>query len=102
VSKFRAGAWIVVVAIPVIVSLFLAVHRHYQYVAERLRIEEMEPKDATPRPSSAVFTHPAVVVVGELNRLTVDALDYARTIANEIVAVHVDVTSIERHNNGKS
>ncbi len=96
VSKFRAGAWIVVVAIPVIVSLFLAVHRHYQYVAERLRIEEMEPKETTPRPSSAVFTHPAVVVVGELNRLTIDALDYARTIANEIVAVHVDVTSIER------
>ena len=41
-------------------------------------------------------THPAVVVVGQLNRGTVEALDYARTIADEIVAVHVDIGSTNR------
>jgi len=95
-TKFSQGAWIVVVAVPIIVSLFLAVHRHYQYVAERLSLEGIEPRDYSPRPKVEVATHPAVVVVGQLNRVTIDALDYARTIADEIVAVHVDVGRIDR------
>jgi amino acid transporter len=90
-TKFLAGAWIVAVAIPLIVSLFLAIHRHYQHVAQRLSIQGLPPRGYIPRPKPEVVTHPAVVIVGQLNRGTVEALDYARTIADEIVAVHVDI-----------
>ncbi|BAY29162.1 amino acid permease-associated region [Nostoc carneum NIES-2107] len=90
-TKFLLGAWLVVVAIPVVVGLFSSIHRHYQYVAERLSIQGIAPRSYIPRPKPAVVTHPAVVVVGHLNRGTVEALDYARTIADEIVAVHVDI-----------
>jgi amino acid transporter len=90
-TKFLLGAWLVVVAIPLTVSLFLAIHTHYQYVAERLSIQELAPRTYIPRPQPAVVTHPAVVIVGQLNRGTVEALDYARTIADEIVAIHVDI-----------
>ncbi len=36
ITRFGEGAWMVVVAIPVIVSLFLGVHRHYEGVARGL------------------------------------------------------------------
>ncbi len=95
-TKFRLGAWLVVVAIPVLVSLFLAIGRHYQYVAARLSIQGVPPRSYIPRPKAEVVTHPAVVVVGQLNRGTLEALDYARSIADEIVAVHVDIGSTDR------
>lgn len=90
-TKFLAGAWVVAVAIPLIVSLFLAIHRHYKHVAERLSLQEIPPRGYLPRPKPEVVTHPAIVIVGQLHRGTVEALDYARTIADEIVAVHVDI-----------
>ena len=95
-TKFLAGAWVVAVAIPLIVSLFLAIRRHYKHVAERLSIQGMPPRGYIPRPKPAVVTHPAVVIVGQLNLGTVEALDYARTIADEIVALHVDLGSTDQ------
>lgn len=95
-TKFLLGAWLVVIAIPVVVTLFAAIHRHYQYVAERLSIHDLAPRSYISVPKPAVVTHPAVVVVGQLNRGTVEALDYARTIADKIVAVHVDIGSTDR------
>lgn len=95
-TKFLLGAWLVVVAIPLVVWLFLAIHRHYEYVAQRLSIQGLPPRSYVPRPKPTVVTHPAVVIVGQLNRGTVEALDYARTIADEIVAVHVDLNSTDR------
>lgn len=95
-TKFLLGAWLVVVAIPVVVSLFVAIHRHYQYVAQRLSIQDIAPRSYIPKPKPEVITHPALVIVGQLNRGTVEALDYARTIADEIVAVHVDIGSTDQ------
>ncbi len=95
-TKFAAGAWIVVVAIPLIVALFLAIHKHYQYVAERLSIQTLPPRGYIPRPKVAVITHPAIVIIGQLHRGTFEALDYARSIADEIVAIHVDIGSTNR------
>ena len=90
ITKFLLGAWLIVVMIPLIVALFLAVRRHYRYVAERLSIQDLAPRHYIPRPKTVVITHPAIVIVGQLNRGTVEALDYARSIADEVVAVHVD------------
>jgi amino acid transporter len=95
-TKFKLGAWLVVVAIPLVVMLFLGIHRHYKYVAQRLSIQDILPRSYIPRPKPEAVTHPAIVVVGQLNRGTVEALDYARTIADEIVAVHVDVGSTDK------
>ncbi len=95
-TKFRGGAWMVVVAVPVLVSWFIAIRRHYQQVAAQLTTEGLGPRGYIPRPKAEVITHPAVVVVSQLNRGTVEALDYARSIADEIVAVHVDVGSTDR------
>ena len=95
-TKFLLGAWVVVVTIPIAVSLFLAIHRHYRYVAARLSIQGIEPRSYLRRPRVKTVTHPAVVLVGQLHRGTFEALDYARLIADEVVAVHVDIGLTDR------
>ncbi len=95
-TKFLAGAWIVVVTIPLLVMLFQAIHRHYQFVAEQVSIQDLAPRGYIPRPRTEIVTHPAVVVVGQLHRGTVEALEYARSIADEIVAIHVDIGTTDR------
>jgi amino acid transporter len=95
-TKFVAGAWVVVVAIPLLVWLFLSINRHYKYVAERLSINDLAPRGYIPRSRMEKVTHPAIVIMGNLNRGTVEALDYARSIADEIIAVHVDIGSTDR------
>ncbi|HEY9850874.1 MAG TPA: APC family permease [Leptolyngbyaceae cyanobacterium] len=95
-TKFLLGAWIVVIAIPLVVTLFLVIKRHYNFVASRLSLEGIAPRSYIPRVKTEVVTHPALVVVGQLNRGTLEALEYARSIADEIVAVHVDVGNTDR------
>lgn len=95
-TKFIAGAWVVVVAIPLLVGLFLSIQRHYKYVASRLSLDNLEPRSYIPRPKVEVVTHPAIVIVGQLNRGTLEALDYARSIADQIIAVHVDIGTTDR------
>jgi amino acid transporter len=95
-TKFWGGAWAVVVAIPILVWIFLSINRHYKYVAERLSIHDLAPRGYIPRPRTAQVSHPAIVIIGSLNRGTVEALDYARSIADEIIAVHVDIGSTDR------
>ncbi len=95
-TKFAIGAWVVVLAIPILVWLFISIRKHYQYVANRLSIQELAPRSYMTRPKGALATHPAIVIVGQLHRGTVEALDYARSIGDEVVAIHVDTGSTNR------
>ena len=86
VTKFTHGAWMVIVFIPLLIGMMLAVHRHYVSVAEQLRVDLEEARRRlrlVPRRSVAV------VPVASLNRASLTALTYARSIADDVVAVHV-------------
>jgi amino acid transporter len=73
VTKFVEGAWIVVVVIPILVGLFVLMHRHYDEVAGELSLEGL----TGPPP----MNHTVLVLVGDLHRGVVRALQYARTLA---------------------
>ena len=88
-SKFTQGAWVVVLAIPLLVSLFLTIKRHYVTVAKRLRLANDKKLSLPPAPEHGGA--PVVVLVGQLHRGSFEAVRYARTIAKELVAVHVDL-----------
>lgn len=90
-TKFALGAWLVVFAIPTLVSLFFGIYRHYRYVAEKLSLAHVVPKQYVAKPRQGDVAHPAIVVVGQVHRGTIEALEYARSIADKVVAVHVDV-----------
>ena len=88
-SKFSQGAWLVVLAIPLLVSLFLTIKEHYLDVSRRLRLASDKKLSLPPPPDHGGV--PVVVLVGQLHRGSFEAVRYARTIARELVAVHVDL-----------
>ncbi|WP_094554210.1 APC family permease [Synechococcus sp. 1G10] len=88
-SKFSHGAWVIVVAVPLLVALLLTIKSHYRLVARRLRLSA-EVRLKLPEPLREGGS-PVVVLVGQLHRGSFEALRYARTIADTLVAVHVDL-----------
>jgi amino acid transporter len=82
-TKFSHGAWIVVLLIPTLVMLFLAVHRHYDTVASQLSLEDIPP----PPPLDGTI----LVLVGDLHRGVVQALQYAQSLSPTAKAVYVEV-----------
>ena len=88
-SKFLQGAWLVVLTIPLLVGLFLTIKGHYRQVASRLRLAADKKLSLPPAPAQGGA--PVVVLVGQLHRGSFEAVRYARTIARELVAVHVDL-----------
>ena len=82
VTKFGEGAWIVVIVIPVLVLAFLKVHAHYQAIAEELRLPSL---DYHPEPVKSVV----IVPVSTITRVVANALGYAKTMSDTVIAVHV-------------
>jgi hypothetical protein len=81
-TKFAHGAWIVIVAMPIIIGIFLSIHRHYERVARQL-VTTTTLSPTVPR------THP-VLVVERLDAATAEAVGYVRGFAgNDFRAVHV-------------
>ena len=81
-TKFTQGAWIMVVALPLIVLLFRGINRHYASVGEQLRAPESRPRQ--------VEGTRAVVLVPRVDEAAMRALGYARALRpREIRALHV-------------
>ena len=82
VTKFSHGAWIVVLLIPTLVGAFLIVHRHYAEVARQLSLDDY----SVPPP----MTNTVLVLVGDLHRGVVHALQYAQTLSPTAKALYVE------------
>jgi amino acid transporter len=78
-TKFSEGAWIVVVVIPLLMIAFLVMHRHYEEVAAELSLEGLE--------GPPEFQHTVLVLIGDVHRGVVRAVQYARTLAAPSAAV---------------
>ncbi|SHI02097.1 amino acid/polyamine/organocation transporter, APC superfamily (TC 2.A.3) [Sporobacter termitidis DSM 10068] len=85
-TKFRQGAWIVVILVPILVLLMLKVKKHYTEVHDKLRLE---PGDYEKTLKSGAMKVHAVVPLDSVNRASVRALRYAKTISGDIVAFNV-------------
>jgi amino acid transporter len=84
ITKFAEGAWMVLIAIPVLICLFYAVRRHYRSIGRRLRAK-VPAVLARPEPENTV-----VLYVERLDDAAREALWYARTVAKgDLRAIHV-------------
>ncbi|MFF3859708.1 APC family permease [Streptomyces sp. NPDC002209] len=81
-TKFTEGAWIIVLALPLLVLGFERVQRAYTRIGERLELGRI-PQSPT-RARSLV-----VVPVSGLSKLTCRALTAARSLGDEVLAVTV-------------
>lgn len=85
-TKFAEGAWLVTVAIPVLVLGMLGVRRHYERVARRLRA------GAAAVASAPVARNHTLLLVESLDAASERALGVARRISRgDLRAVHVPV-----------
>jgi hypothetical protein len=85
VTKFRDGAWIVLILTPVLISIFMWIRRHYSMVASRLSLERYgEPPPYNVR-------HRVIVPVSNVHQGTLAALRYARMLSDDITAVHISL-----------
>lgn len=82
-TKFTHGAWIVIVLLPLLIAVFLTIHRHYAEVAAQLSLEGAEP----PPP----LHHTVLVLVGDLHRGVLPALQYARALSPDARAICVEM-----------
>jgi amino acid transporter len=85
-TKFTHGAWIVIALIPCLILLFMTIRRHYEEVALQLTVEGVDPR--TP-PTS----HTVLVLVGDVHRGMLPALEYAHALSPGARAVYVEVDS---------
>ncbi|WP_416966696.1 APC family permease [Streptomyces sp. 4F14] len=81
-EKFTEGAWLIVIALPLLVAAFETVHRAYAGIGERLGLGRVP--EAPRRVRSLV-----IVPVSSLSRLTSQALTAAGSLGDEVRAVTV-------------
>ncbi|MGI8404954.1 MAG: APC family permease, partial [Thermomicrobiales bacterium] len=81
VTKFTHGAWIVVIIIPCLVMLLRGIHRHYGRATEELM-------SLTPLRSEDI-SNVIVVPIASLNRIAQQTLAYARSISDNVTAIHI-------------
>ncbi|HUS14280.1 MAG TPA: APC family permease [Chloroflexia bacterium] len=113
----NAGAWIVLVLVPLIVLLLVRIHNHYESLRGALSLAGVDPQvgqaaavGATLRSAPAInlpnegtqagvvatagdvferIEHLVVMPIAGVNQVTLRTLAYARSITDNVVAVHV-------------
>lgn len=85
VSKFAEGAWITIVVIPLIIIVFYRIRNHYREVGKQLTLRGLPPSIKPPPP-------PRIVVpLSGVHRGIVDAVNFARSISNDVTAVYIEL-----------
>jgi amino acid transporter len=84
ITKFRDGAWIVLILMPVLVVIFGDILRHYRSLAARLSLEHY---GAPP----SISRHRVIMPISGVHRGTLLALRYARLLSDDVTAVHVSI-----------
>jgi len=88
ITKFMDGAYIVVILIPALVMGFSAIHKHYNTLAKDLSLEDYLP------PGRIVHQRVLLLVSG-VHKGTLAALRYAKTLSDDVTAVHVSIDPLE-------
>lgn len=89
VEKFSHGAWMVLIAIPVLVLLTRKVHQHYFSVAEQLSLESCIPGE------KEYGHHSVIIPLSGIQQAVINAIKYAKALSDDVVAVYVCIDPVE-------
>lgn len=85
INKFKEGAWMLAIAIPVLILLMVYINRHYSYVGKELQLKKFYPYyDETKS-----HTSQCIVLVQTINKSLLKSLNYANSISDNVTALHV-------------
>lgn len=89
VTKFKDGAYIVLILIPVLIGMFWLIHRHYKGLARKLSLDNLGAI------SPHTIRHRVIMPVSGVHQGTLAALRYARMLSGDVTAVHVSIEPAE-------
>ncbi len=84
-TKFLAGAWLLSIAIPGLMVMMLSIHKHYAAIGKELSLDKFFPY----YDPNAVSSTQCILLVHDINKPFLKAVNYANSISNDITAVHV-------------
>jgi hypothetical protein len=85
VTKFREGAWVVLIIIPALVKLFFTIHGHYKDLASHLTLNKFSGLPARQT------RHRVIMPVSAIHQGTLEALRYAKLLSDDVTAVHISM-----------
>ncbi|MFZ3078810.1 MAG: APC family permease [Bellilinea sp.] len=88
VTKFMDGAWIIIILVPLLVFVFFGIHHHYKSLAKKLSLEDYN----TPL---RISHNRVLLLIAGVHRGTLAALAYARSLSEDVTAVHVSIDPLE-------
>jgi amino acid transporter len=87
-TKFTHGAWIVLLAIPILVAVCARIGHHYRRVHSQLEIREGDLDDLRSTPTGA-GTQTIIVPVEGLDRSVLRTIAYAKSLSRNVTALHI-------------
>jgi len=89
ITKFKDGAYVVLILIPVLIGVLWLIHGHYKNLAKKLSLDNLGviPPHAT--------RHRVIMPVSGVHQGTLAALRYARMLSDDVTAVHVVIEPID-------
>ncbi|MBK6793111.1 MAG: APC family permease [Anaerolineales bacterium] len=89
VTKFKEGAWVVLILTPILVTIFFSIHHHYKNVANNLSLDNF---GAIPPHQTR---HRIIIPISGVHQGSLAALRYARMLSDDVTAVHVAIEPAE-------
>jgi amino acid transporter len=89
VTKFREGAWVVLIIIPVLVKVFFTIHHHYKDFASQLTLDKFSGLPARNT------RHRVILPVSGVHQGTLEALRYAKLLSDDVTGIHVSIDDAE-------
>ncbi len=81
IAKFTEGAWMITLAIPVVIWIFYRIKHHYNDVADELRLEgKIDIPDITSK---------VIIPISGVSRVVAQSVAYAKSISDDVIAVTV-------------
>lgn len=85
VTKFREGAWVVLIIIPALVKLFFTIHHHYKDLASHLTLDKFSGLPARRT------RHRVIMPISGIHQGTLEGLRYAKLLSDDVTAIHVSI-----------
>lgn len=87
ITKFKDGAWIIIILVPIMVAIFFSIHHHYKKLARKLSLQSYH--------STSIKRHRVIVLIASVHRGSLAALTYARSLSEDVTSLHVSIDPAE-------
>jgi Amino acid permease. len=85
VSKFKDGAWILAIIMPILMLMMHSINTHYVYVSKQLKLDKFTPYyDRNEERSTQ-----CIILVNDINKGLLKSINYATSISHKIMALHI-------------